>query len=596
MIAAPWGPALAVALALAGWWVVLRLGRRGGAWPAGVVVVVLALLMAGWHVDDAGIVYAYSRALAAGAGLVPGAGLAPVEGFSDPLWVALLAFFTSLGVPPPVAATGAQLALAVATVGLVYRIACGADRSAGTLRRVVEPKVAAPDSAPSERSAHSIGSHERMIDDAPWVSRSEGGAPRRTPSHEGSGLRGASDGRLEASITAMAVATSGVWIVWASSGLEVALYGAILVAIGALASAGTLPPDAQVGERGGAPPRSWSASVGRVALGALVAAGWWVRPEGGVAALAVVLLGAWLGRRRVGLAPWVGFVTGLAALLVIRWLWLGAMLPNTAVAKLSGWSMWIALRGLAYAAWAGGLAGWWFVVVAAVPVVRRGRARSLWAAVGVMAVGSVFATASGGDWMGHGRLVAPYTPLAFAWAIPWVVARRSRVWGGAGVLAVVGVGVTVLAHAIAWPTLPMDHGLRRGELYLHVGTSSCGRAAVATPDIGGVLYGWPEVEVLDLVGLVDAEAASHRGRPDYWAARIAVERPPVVDLHGRWAERVALPDPRLEAQDYRILCRRGERVTAPTLWVDARCPEPLSERAEQLVATWCAKGSGVPWP
>ena len=45
----------------------------------------------GWLVDDAGISVAYAVHAAAGQGLVSQPGLPPVEGYSNPLWVFLLA-------------------------------------------------------------------------------------------------------------------------------------------------------------------------------------------------------------------------------------------------------------------------------------------------------------------------------------------------------------------------------------------------------------------------------------------------------------------------------------------------------------------------
>ncbi len=50
-----------------------------------------------WLIDDAGISFAYARNLGQGHGLVAQPGAPPVEGFSNPLWVILLAPFFSLG-------------------------------------------------------------------------------------------------------------------------------------------------------------------------------------------------------------------------------------------------------------------------------------------------------------------------------------------------------------------------------------------------------------------------------------------------------------------------------------------------------------------
>ena len=46
-----------------------------------------------WIIDDAGITFAYARNLSAGHGLVSQPGMPPVEGYSNPLWVFLLAPF-----------------------------------------------------------------------------------------------------------------------------------------------------------------------------------------------------------------------------------------------------------------------------------------------------------------------------------------------------------------------------------------------------------------------------------------------------------------------------------------------------------------------
>lgn len=67
-------------------------------WKAGALLLVLhATLYAGWLVDDAGISFAYAKNLAAGLGPVPQPGAAPVEGYSNPLWVALMVPFYALG-------------------------------------------------------------------------------------------------------------------------------------------------------------------------------------------------------------------------------------------------------------------------------------------------------------------------------------------------------------------------------------------------------------------------------------------------------------------------------------------------------------------
>lgn len=59
--------------------------------PAIIVSAIGAWSLVDWVVDDAAISYSYARNLAQGAGMVAQASHVPVEGFSNPLWVFLLA-------------------------------------------------------------------------------------------------------------------------------------------------------------------------------------------------------------------------------------------------------------------------------------------------------------------------------------------------------------------------------------------------------------------------------------------------------------------------------------------------------------------------
>jgi hypothetical protein len=62
-----------------------------------IVFVLHALLFRRWLMDDAGISFAYARNLAAGHGLVSQPGAPPVEGYSNFLWVLLMAIFYRIG-------------------------------------------------------------------------------------------------------------------------------------------------------------------------------------------------------------------------------------------------------------------------------------------------------------------------------------------------------------------------------------------------------------------------------------------------------------------------------------------------------------------
>ena len=69
-----------------------------------LAVVIPGLAIFGWHaqrygswlIDDAGISFAYARNLASGFGLTAQPGVTPVEGFSNPLWTALVALLYRL--------------------------------------------------------------------------------------------------------------------------------------------------------------------------------------------------------------------------------------------------------------------------------------------------------------------------------------------------------------------------------------------------------------------------------------------------------------------------------------------------------------------
>ena len=62
-----------------------------------VVFVLHAVLFGSWLMDDAGVSFAYARTLATGHGLVSQPGAPPVEGYSNFLWVLVLAVFFRIG-------------------------------------------------------------------------------------------------------------------------------------------------------------------------------------------------------------------------------------------------------------------------------------------------------------------------------------------------------------------------------------------------------------------------------------------------------------------------------------------------------------------
>lgn len=87
---------------------------------AAAVFVLQARALASWLIDDAGISFAYAKNLALGFGLVSQPGAVPVEGYSDPLWVLLLApFLGHEGANPLVISKGLSVALVLGSFALM---------------------------------------------------------------------------------------------------------------------------------------------------------------------------------------------------------------------------------------------------------------------------------------------------------------------------------------------------------------------------------------------------------------------------------------------------------------------------------------------
>jgi len=113
----------------------------------GPVIVWLGLWAAllGWHVDDAGITYAYARSLAHGHGFRAFAGGPVAEGFSDPAWTLLLAAAAWLGAPIAAASKVLQAVLGAAVLVDVHRAvrSVGGERAEATAAALATA-VAAP--------------------------------------------------------------------------------------------------------------------------------------------------------------------------------------------------------------------------------------------------------------------------------------------------------------------------------------------------------------------------------------------------------------------------------------------------------------------
>jgi hypothetical protein len=89
---------------------------------AGLVFLLHSYLFRDYLLDDAGISFVYARNLAAGHGLVSQPGVLPVEGYSNFLWVLLLAPFFRLGLfEPTITPKAVSMVLVLLAFVLVYR-------------------------------------------------------------------------------------------------------------------------------------------------------------------------------------------------------------------------------------------------------------------------------------------------------------------------------------------------------------------------------------------------------------------------------------------------------------------------------------------
>ena len=99
--------------------------QRHVKWVGIAMLVSVAVQAANWiwYVEDAAISFSYARYWVEGEGLVPWPGSERVEGYSNPLWVLLLAMWHAVGVSGWVSARVMGAVFGAATVPLVYLIA-----------------------------------------------------------------------------------------------------------------------------------------------------------------------------------------------------------------------------------------------------------------------------------------------------------------------------------------------------------------------------------------------------------------------------------------------------------------------------------------
>lgn len=220
----------------------------------------------------------------------------------------------------------------------------------------------------------------------------------------------------------LCLGASAPFAVWATGGLETALFALLLLATFGTQAAG--PQDREA---------AWGLGAGLLALALAT-----TRPEGALWVIGCGLCAA-LSRghsARTRDAAYAGtFVLGFGLFLLWRHSVHGEWLPNTVHAK-AGLTAATLARGARYVAsfallfpaallgLAGGLAGG-----------RRG-----WGLAGMMFGGLAYAAAAGGDWMPFFRFLAPVTPF-LAWGVGLAVAKLPRLGGS---LAAAGILIGVL--------------------------------------------------------------------------------------------------------------------------------------------------------
>jgi arabinofuranosyltransferase len=330
--------------------------------------------------DDAYISFRYARHLAEGHGLVFNPGLPPVEGYTNFLWVLLLAGLAAVGVPPEGAA---PVLTVLATVALWAVVASWAMRDA-------------------ERGGRA------------WT----------------------------AVLPPLFLAATRSIAVWSTSGLETRLFEVLVVGgtmrLVAETRAAIEARDARDGGRPAPEPaaRPWSAVL--FALAALT------RPDGilvygSAAAVAVAVIARRRGDLRPHLRGAAFFTVVVAAHFLFRRGYYGEWLPNTFHAKVTGlrWDLGLAHHAsfvLEYFAWV------WvpLIVLGVVRLRRRGEAWTAAVIAAVVLPHTVYVAAVGGDHFEY-RPQDLYLPFAFLLVAEGLRAFPAGRTGRAGVTAVAAV-------------------------------------------------------------------------------------------------------------------------------------------------------------
>ena len=484
---------------------------RGILWSALAATAVYvghSALLGTWIVDDAGISFAYARSLAAGHGLVAQPDAVPVEGFTNLAWVVLLALTMLLRSFDPV---WTPKILAAVCVGVAFA-------ATGVL-------VAARGRRPA------------------WL--------------------------VGVALTVPALCSG--FAIWCASGLENALYVALVALLGVVMMPDVEPAvfditRARSQPRAPAVNRARAASTSEaraVAAGGILFLLFCTRPDAALYFwIAPFLFGvAARGqhrRRPLGLYI-TAFLVPWLLLTLFRSIYFQDVFPNTFYAKkgegakIFGWMLvhwsfpWVVATVMALGTICISAVGWGCHALGA----RLGKRLALeWSRR--YSVVLLFVTAYGivlalpGDWMREHRFATPmflFGP-ATALIIAWEGLARTR--SGARTLLVGSLAAAAFSVAGAYsarhtpafvraPTLGLD-AVRANSVRIAASLEPLGgRPTVLTPDIGGAL--WEDrFRVLDLVGLTDRVLGRdmHRDRDTIRRHILEERRPEGVWVHTFW--------------------------------------------------------------
>jgi hypothetical protein len=520
-----------------------------------------------WYIDDAAISFSFARNFVDGHGLVAQPGGERVEGYSNPLWIALLSLWECFGVSGFISSKLMGAAFGLATIPLVWAIA----RYSRPDRDEVVPLLA----------AFALATNVQF---GIWAT---------------SGLENSLFGLLlAAAIWRTLVETRTRGFPWSAAlFLGIALTrpeGIAYAALGGFAAMGFALQDG----RGLRPtlvwlavffvpfgayhairydyfawifPNTYYAKIDNRSLALLDwnAPGWaYVRGYAGLAhpakspgpglgqgyLLPLYLIGL-LGS--VGRRGWLA-VAFVATLLLLPGPSEIALLPSlhpgewlASVGVLSDAAQWVSLRVLLLLA---------FALIAPFGALRNSGGRALALCWGMAVVALAFAVASRGDWMRGFRwfafLAVPASVLAAAgvgqlrdWLIRNAPLRSSATHklSAAIVLSIAAVFVLPQLRHIHWFTwhVPISVSsvrLRVDYLERLLDTLHLEQAVVLDMDMGAHLY-WSRAEFIDMAGLVSIPIARHKYSHSFTQDFLFRERrPDFMHAHGVWEERLKLQD------------------------------------------------------